>query len=81
MPMVIKTYHRWLHTQKWLKDCTSFKGTLKDEEIFLDKRNCKSNLPWGNITFHKISLDSLKRIDRSIPSEIEYNNRYSTWYE
>lgn len=73
--------HQWLHIDRF-QDSIAFKGIMKGDMIFFDKRNCKSkNLPWVDFTFHKISLDSLKRIDRSIPSEIECQNRYSTWYE
>lgn len=71
-----KGYCKWLQNDEYFQDSVAFKARFAGDSIFFDMRDSQSEYNSGvKMTFRRISLDSLERIDRSISPEVELDNR------
>lgn len=70
-----KGYYKCLQIE-YFQDSVAFKARFAGDSIFFDMRDSQSGYNSGvKMTFRRISLDSLERIDRSISPEVELDNR------
>lgn len=72
--------HAWLQRDKIFQDSLAYGGKIQDGSIVVKQKNPENY--WtqnGGRKFVRITLDSLKKVDRSC--RFEKNNRWSTWNE
>lgn len=72
--------HAWLQRDKIFQDSLAYGGKIQDGSIVVKQKNPENY--WtqnGGRKFVRITLDSLKKVDRSCC--FEKNNRWSTWNE
>ena len=72
--------HAWLQRDKHFQDSLAYGGKIDNDCIVIKKKDPEDY--WtknGGRKFVRITLDSLKRVDRSC--RFEKNNRWSTWNE
>lgn len=72
--------HAWLQRDKIFQDSLAYGGKIQDGSIVVKQKNPENY--WtqnGGRKFVRITLDSLKKVDRSC--RFEKDNRWSTWNE
>lgn len=72
--------HAWLQRDKIFQDSLAYGGKIQDGSIVVKQKNPENY--WtrnGGRKFVRITLDSLKKVDRSC--SFEKDNRWSTWNE
>ena len=71
--------HAWLQRDEYFQDSIAYGGKIQDGSIVIKNKNPKHY--WSKVgrKFVRITLDSLKKVDRSC--SFEKDNRWSTWNE
>lgn len=71
--------HAWLQRDEYFQDSIAYGGKIQNDCIVIKNKNPKHY--WSKVgrKFVRITLDSLKKVDRSC--SFEKNNRWSTWNE